>query len=278
MRKRLLLSLTVLTLAAATVMGCGTDSQNKAETKTESKKDATSEKAPLRVATSAAFAPTSYKDEDGNLAGFEHDVIEEIGKRSGREVQWTILEGMDSLFGSLDAGKVDTIAYQVSVNEERKANYTFSNVYGHNKIYLAVRDDFKYDTLDDLQSKKVSLNPAHSMYPVLEEYNASLPDDKKIEIVPSESNSMYEALEMGRFDAFPLTPVAFEAVKEKKDYKIKLGGEALVTEENAYPFSKDADKELLTDVNDALQSMVNDGTLSEISIKHYKLDVTKSDE
>lgn len=201
--------------------------------------------------------------------------MEEIGKRCGRKIEWLEIEGLDNLFGNLDAGKADTIAFQISINEERKANYTFSDVYGNNKIFLCVREDFKYDTLDDLQGKIVSLNPTHSMYPLLEEYNASLPDDKKIQIASAESSSMYDDLELGRIDAFPLTEVAFQTVMEKQDYKIKLDGEALVIEENAYPFAKDADSELIKDVNEALRSMREDGTLTEISMKHYKVDVTQ---
>ena len=65
---------------------------------------------------------------------------------------------------------------------------------------------------------------------------------------------------------------------EKQDYKIKLGGEALVIEENASPFPTDGDEVLISEVNEAIQEMLNDGTLAEISEKNYKMDVTPKSE
>ena len=101
----------------------------------------------VRVGTNPSFAPASYKNDKRELTGFEHDAFEEIGKRMGRKVEWVEIGSLDNLFGSLDAGKIDTIAFQISINEARKKNYIFSDVYGYNKIYLMVREDFKYDTL-----------------------------------------------------------------------------------------------------------------------------------
>ncbi len=275
MKKRLLALGLTLCLMGTLAAGCGNSSENE---KAEDTTNTETEKSALRVATSPTFPPTSYNDDDGNLAGFEYEVIEEIGKRIGRDVEWTIAEGTDNLFGTLDAGKVDTIAFQISINEERKENYTFSDVYGTNQIFLAVREDFTYDTLDDLQGKTVCLNPSHSLYPILEGYNSSLSEDQQIKLVPAESSNIYEDLEMGRIDAFPITEIGFATAMEKQDYKIKLGGEALVIEENAYPFAKDADEELISEVNEAIQEMLNDGTLAEISEKNYKMDVTPKSE
>ena len=113
----------------------------------------------VRVGTNPFFAPASYKNDKRELTGFEHDAFEEIGKRMGRKVEWVEIGSLDNLFGSLDAGKIDTIAFQISINEARKKNYIFSDVYGYNKIYLIVREDFKYDTLDDLQGYKVEIKP-----------------------------------------------------------------------------------------------------------------------
>lgn len=262
----------ILLLVGGTIMGCGNSSGESSDS------EENVEKGPFRVATSPTSIPMSYKDDEGNLTGFEHDVIEEIGKRIGREVEWTTVEGTDNLFGALDAGRVDTIAFQISVNEERKENYNFTDTYGHNEIYLAVRDDFKYDTLEDLEGKVVSVNPSHSLYPVIEEYNKDLPDDRKIQTIATDNTTKYEDLELGRFDAFPVTKIGYNTTMEKKDYKVKIGGKALVVEENAYPFAKDGDQALFEEVNTAIKDMLDDGTLAEISEEYYKMDVTKVSE
>lgn len=261
--KKLLSCILVGAVVMGSLVGCGNKEASGGD-----------EKAPIRVATSPVFPPCSYKDDEGNLAGFEHDAFEEIGKRCGRKIEWIEGDSQDALFGAVDSGKADTIAFQISINEDRKKNYDFSEVYGYNKIYLAVRDDFDYKNMDDLQGKKVNVPPAHSFYPAVEEYNKSLPEDKQIIVIPSDSGSMYEALEQGRYDACPITEVAFKEAMSKKPYKVKIAGDPIVVEENAYPFSKDAYPELVKDVNDAIKSMMEDGTMKKLAEKHYKVDTT----
>lgn len=268
MKRKLLLILVSVLITFIFVTGCGV---NNKKTSGENNKNKV-----IKVATSPVFAPASYRNEKGELAGFEHDVFEEIGKRIGRTVEWVPLEGMDSLFGSLDAGKVDTIAFQISINEERKRNFKFSDVYGYNQIFLTVRDDFKYDTLDDLKGYKVRLDPTHALYPILMEYNKNLSEKDKIKVVPADGGSSFELVEQGKCDAFPMTIVALKEVLKKKNYKVKIGGKPVVIEENAYPFSKDVDPKLLKEINSAISSMLKDGTMKKISEEHYKIDVTKA--
>lgn len=229
----------------------------------------------VRVGTNPSFAPASYKNDKRELTGFEHDAFEEIGKRMGRKVEWVEIGSLDNLFGSLDAGKIDTIAFQISINEARKKNYIFSDVYGYNKIYLMVREDFKYDTLDDLQGYAVEIEPTHSFYPILMEYNNALPKERQIKVIPSGAGSLFDAIEQGKADAGPITDMAFKARLEKKPYKLKIAGHPVVLEKNAYPFSKNADPELIRAVNDAIASMLQDGTLKRISEQYYKVDVTR---
>ena len=229
----------------------------------------------VRVGTNPSFAPASYKNDKRELTGFEHDAFEEIGKRIGRKVEWVEIGSLDNLFGSLDSGKIDTIAFQISINEAREKNYIFSDVYGYNKIYLMVREDFTYNTLDDLQGYTVEIEPTHSFYPVLMDYNKALPKEKQIKVIPSGVGSVFDAIEQGKSDACPITDVAFKARLEKKTYKLKIAGQPVVLERNAYPFSRNADPELIKAVNGAIASMLQDGTLKKISEQYYKVDVTQ---
>lgn len=279
-RASLLVLFLLASIALFTACGQKNDTKEK-EVKTESKTEETTKEskkdgeAVIKVGTMPVFPPCSYKNDKDELAGFEYDAFEEIGKRIGRKVEWVELGSLDNLFGSVDSGAIDTIAFQISINEERQRNYKFSDVYGYNQIFLAVRKDFKYDTLDDLQGKKILISPAHSMYPILEAYNEKQEEGKKLELVVSEGGSMFDSIEQGKVDAGPITEVGFAAAMEEKEFNTKISGPALVLEENAYPFSKNADPQLIEDVNKAIKSMMEDGTLKAISEKNYKIDVTK---
>lgn len=56
---------------------------------------------------------------------------------------------------------------------------------------------------------------------------------------------------------------------------IKLVGEPLFTETNGFPFSKDADANLIEDFNAKLNEMREDGTLAEIFNLYLGQDLSK---
>ena len=105
-------------------------------------------------------------------------------------------------------------------------------------------------------------------------YNEKLSDDEKIELVFTEG-SIWEELELGRFDSFPITVLSFRAREMKgEDRNIKLIGDPIITEDDVYPVQKDMAPELLDEINAALKSMAEDGFMTETSIKWYGIDLT----
>lgn len=286
MKKRLLSILSVIVLSfSLAACSSNADTKEKAEekeiveekpeeTKEEVKEEVKEEtKGTIKVATSGSFYPVIFTEDD-QLQGFEYDVWEEIGKRIGYDIDWNVVSGMDGMFGSLDAGKVDTISNQVSITPERLEKYNFSDVYAYNEIKLVVRADDEAEEIKDMAGKKVCIEPSSVLSDFVDNYNKDL--DKEEQIIPViTEGSIYEELEMGRIDAFPMTVLSFSQVKEKGEYDVKMIGEAMITEENAYPFSKEVDQELVDSVNNAINEMHEDGTLSQISDKWYKRDVTK---
>ena len=105
-------------------------------------------------------------------------------------------------------------------------------------------------------------------------YNEKLSDDEKIELVFTEG-SIWEELELGRFDSFPITVLSFRAREMKgEDRNIKLIGDPIITEDDVYPVQKDMAPELLDEINAALKGMAEDGFMTETSIKWYGIDLT----
>ena len=60
----------------------------------------------LRVGTEGVYAPFSYHDAQGNLTGFDIDVMNAIGKHLGVQVQY-VETPWDSMFAALEAGRFD---------------------------------------------------------------------------------------------------------------------------------------------------------------------------
>lgn len=114
------------------------------------------EKRTLTVGTNAEYAPFDYLDENGNITGFDIDLIEAIAKSQDIEIVWRDLP-FDSLIGSMEAGDLDVIAAAIGPTSERKKSVDFSDVYytGSQSIICKNGNDIK--TFKDLTGLKVAV-------------------------------------------------------------------------------------------------------------------------
>lgn len=269
MKKKILSVLVCLSLCSGLLMGCGSNTNEKKDVKNEKEKIIT-------VATNGSFFPIIYTDDNGKLTGFEYDILQEVGKRTGYEMKYEVVGDMSAMFEGVNNGKYDTIAGQVSVTEEREKKYTFSEVYGYNAIKLAVRGDDPATKVEDLQGRKVCIEFGTVLEDALNKINAGYPKDKQIELVVTEGN-IYEELAIEHFDAFPITVLSFDKINKKGEYNFKLIGDPILIDKNAFPFAKDADSKMMNAINKAITEMHEDGTLSKLSEKYFQRDITEQE-
>ena len=267
-------------LAAAMVFSlaaCGAKSDSDTmETKKETTADAKDESSDkeITVVATGSFYPISYTDDDGNLTGFEVEALKEVCKRADIAVNWELSDDYSAMFGGVDSGKYDTIVGQVSVTDERKKAYQFTDVYAENSIKMCVRGDDPAESVDDLQGRKVCIEFGTVLQDFFDKYNAEHSADEQIECVETAGN-IYEELEVGHYDAFPITELSFDSVMEKGEYDFKLIGDPIIIDYQAWPFAKDADPEIIKAINKSIKEMQDDGTLSKLSEKFYGRDVTQ---
>lgn len=268
----LLAAAMVFSLAAC---GAKSDSDTK-ETKKETTADAKDESSDkeITVVATGSFYPISYTDDDGNLTGFEVEALKEVCKRADIAVNWELSDDYSAMFGGVDSGKYDTIVGQVSVTDERKKAYQFTDVYAENSIKMCVRGDDPAESVDDLQGRKVCIEFGTVLQDFFDKYNAEHSADEQIECVETAGN-IYEELEVGHYDAFPITELSFDSVMEKGEYDFKLIGDPIIIDYQAWPFAKDADPEIIDAINKSIKEMQEDGTLSKLSEKFYGRDVTQ---
>ena len=268
----LLAAAMVFSLAAC---GAKSDSDTK-ETKKETTADAKDESSDkeITVVATGSFYPISYTDDDGNLTGFEVEALKEVCKRADIAVNWELSDDYSAMFGGVDSGKYDTIVGQVSVTDERKEPYQFTDVYAENSIKMCVRGDDPAESVDDLQGRKVCIEFGTVLQDFFDKYNAEHSADEQIECVETAGN-IYEELEVGHYDAFPITELSFDSVMEKGEYDFKLIGDPIIIDYQAWPFAKDADPEIIKAINKSIKEMQDDGTLSKLSEKFYGRDVTQ---
>jgi L-cystine transport system substrate-binding protein len=94
------------------------------------------------VGTGQGYEPFCYRDSGGNLAGFDIEVVKEIGKRLPQYTfEFEVFEFKNVLV-SLAAGKIDVGAHEFEENPERRQTYLYGEE-GYNDFnnYLVVKAD-----------------------------------------------------------------------------------------------------------------------------------------
>lgn len=236
--------------------------------------DAQTEGGTIRVATTGQYFPFSYMEGE-EVVGFDIDVWEEIGSRLGMDIEWTTTS-FDGMFGMLDSGKVDAIASQIAITEERSEKYAFSEIYAYTPYKICVSgDNTDINSLKDLEGKSMSLPASCSSMEFLKRVDPEEKIERKVYDFAA-GGDIYKDTELGRVVAITHSIVNFDQAIEQGNYNLKLVGDILFQEENAFPFAKEGSEELLEKVNAVIAEMHEDGTLTELSEKWFGFDSTKA--
>jgi ABC-type amino acid transport substrate-binding protein len=109
----------------------------------------------LIVATSADYPPFEFY-KDGQIVGFEIDLIRAIAKELNKEI---ILKDMsfDSLIGGLQSGRIDIAISAISATPEREEKVDFTIPYHRTLSVMLVDQTSPITKPDDLSNKSVGV-------------------------------------------------------------------------------------------------------------------------
>ncbi len=137
--------------------GCGGDKNEPAQTPTDNNdQQAQTEKATYVVGTNPTFAPFEYQDEDGNMVGFDLELIQAIGDDQGFDVEFKSLE-FDALTAEIGNGSIDIIASGMSITPARLEVVDFSEPYIDASLSVVVAaDNDEITGVESLEGKVVA--------------------------------------------------------------------------------------------------------------------------
>jgi L-cystine transport system substrate-binding protein len=224
----------------------------------------------ITVGTSNDYPPLCYLDSDGNLAGFERDVLEALDKLLPQYTfKYEVLE-FKNILASLEAGRLDIAAHNYGVNEERLEKYLFSNEgYLSDTSYIVVPGSTSdIETLEDLQGKTISVPPASGWAYTVESFNREHQDNPiKINYFEQTPDVLITNLLTGVVDATLLTTSDVKLANTFWGTDFKTVGDPIGDEEEArYVFQKNAG-ELRDAVDGALRQLRASGELAIITQK-----------
>jgi putative amino-acid transport system substrate-binding protein len=228
---------------------------------------------PITVGMSGRYFPFTFVQQ-GELQGFEVDLMNAIGKELGREIKFETMS-FSGLIGALDAGRIDTVANQITITSKRKETFVFSDPYVIDGAQIVTRkgNEATISGPADLSGKSVAVSLGSNFEGLLR----GLPNADEIDIRSYESNIERDTA-LGRVDAFVLDRVSSVQVIKKSSLRLALAGQPFSEIRNAYPFRDDEEGHALRDeVNAALKTLREGGKLTEISLKWFDADITRSE-
>ncbi|MGG0658676.1 transporter substrate-binding domain-containing protein [Rummeliibacillus pycnus] len=251
-------------LMISMLVGCGKGSNtDKKENATGSKKTTNIKlvnDGKLTFAMSGLLKPLNYKEGE-KLVGFDVEIGTEIAKRIGLEAN-PVTNPWETILQGLKGKKYDAIIGSMTATEERAKQVDFSDPYyiSGAQIFIAENNNtIKTDA--DLKDKTIGVMQASTYVEDAKKYTT------KIKNFPSDIYALQD-LPPGRTAAVITDRVVGVSAMKESGLKIKPLGEVIKTENIAVAINKD-NPELLQAINDAIASMVKDGTYEKISMKWF---------
>ena len=222
-------------------------------------------KGELVIGLDDTFAPMGFRDESGNLVGFDIDlataVCEELGvKATFQPIDW------DAKEMELSSGNIDCIWNGFTMNG-REDDYTWSEPYVDNSQVFVVKEDSGIASFDDLAGKTVAVQTDSSAQAALDEdENADLKNSFKELLVVGDYNTAFMNLEAGAVDAIAMDIGVANYQLESRSGGFTILDEPLAAEQYAIGFKK-GNTELRDKVQKTLDEMAADGTFEKIAEK-----------
>ncbi|KOF10536.1 hypothetical protein AC739_09315 [Planococcus glaciei] len=273
--KRLLLLLAILA-AAILLAACGSkETSNEAAASSENKEqnawERIEEAGKIVVGTEGLYYPITYHDETTKeLTGYDVEVARALGEKLGLEVEFKEME-FDGLLPALRNGQIDIAANDFSITDERKEKFDFTIPVKHSYGSAIVResDNSGIESVEDLKGKKVGGSATSNYSKFAQEQGAEV-------IVYTGSDTVLPEIVNGRVDATLNDYLVLMRSLEQYDKPgLKLAeGVKFSFSSSAIVMPKDS-PELKEKLDAALEELLADGTLKEISTKFLGADVTQ---
>lgn len=124
------------------------------------------------IATDTTFAPFIYQL-DGEDVGIDMDLLKAIAANQGFTVEVKTL-GFDAALQAVQAGQADGVIAGMSITDQRKNVFDFSDPYYESGVQMAVAQDSDISAYEDLKGKTVAVKTGTVGYDFAERLGAEI--------------------------------------------------------------------------------------------------------
>ncbi|MFO8070149.1 MAG: amino acid ABC transporter substrate-binding protein [Alkalibacterium sp.] len=211
------------------------------------------------------FAPMGFRDDDGELIGFDIDLAEAVAEDLDRSItfqpiDWAMKET------ELNAGNIDMIWNGYTITDERAEQVDFGTPYLENSQLIITLEENDIETKSDLANKKIAAQQSSSAVSAIESDPSNIItqfNNGEVIQFPS-NNDVFNDLISGRSEAIVVDETLgrfYMAQNQSPNYKILE--DDFGKEEYAIGF-RQGDDELREEVNASLERLMENGTYDDI--------------
>ncbi|MRG86258.1 basic amino acid ABC transporter substrate-binding protein [Salinibacillus xinjiangensis] len=214
----------------------------------------------LTIATDAAFAPFEYMDK-GEITGFDVDFATAVLKEAGYQANFENV-GWETMLQDVKNEKADLAVAGITITDDRKETYDFSLPYFESTQLILVPEDSSISSVADLKDKQVGVQISTTGATAAEKiFGANSDQVNQYDKVPLAIMSMQQ----GDVDAVIVdNVVAQEYIKNNPDEAIKAVNDSSAFDSEYYGFMYPKDSELAKELNEAMNTVFENGTYEKI--------------
>jgi polar amino acid transport system substrate-binding protein len=217
----------------------------------------------MRVGANIGNVPWEFQNAQGENQGFEIDLVNEVGKRLGMDVEIVNIP-FQGLFAAVQSGQIDAAVSSITITPKRLESVSFAQPYYDSDQSLTVKADSGISGLAGMEGKVVGVDTGSTgdMWTTENQATTKIGEVRKYEgLAPAMLD-----LEAGRIDGYISDiPALLYYVKDKPQFavveRIKTG------EQYSVMFAKDSP--LAEKVNGVIGEMKADGSLAAIHEKWF---------
>ena len=224
--------------------------------------------------------PASFVNEDGSIGGQNYEVMVKVDELLPQYTFTYEAVDQDALIMGLDSGKYAAAVGNFWHNEKREESYLFPEYpIGGGVEGIAVNKQYEdtVQSLEDFATAGLKLTPQEAsgaMYDVFTQFNEENPDialEFESGDVIASGEQMKWVIE-GRYDGAAMFSSEYEELKETVDPDDQLYFVPFYAVKTWTLYPKN-ETQLVEDIDGAMKQLLDDGTLSEISIEWFGYDV-----
>lgn len=263
--KRCSLLLVLVMIIGVFAVGCGTSGDSNEVTLDDTSLTDVQAKGTLVVGCDDEFPPMGFRDETGEVTGFDIELSRLVAEKLGVEaviqpIDWKTKEM------SLESKKIDLIWNGYTIDKERNSKVEYTKPYLNNQQVIVVKADSPVNIKEDLAGKIVGAQANSSGLKAIksdEAFKDSLAEYKEYDTYPQALLDL-----QGRIDAVVIDKIliGYVMAQEPDTYRILEG--AMGDEYYGIGCPKDG-VALRIAIDNALDELMEDGSIETLSTEWF---------